>query len=151
MKLMKEFVDHLECPSVNGIIFPDGKIQLFNIEVDWAVPITYKLSYGTKTSVGELAKEGELSWNSCVIMTTLSSPDHAIEVIAGEGNYGSDGFVAVLDFKSRELIWIAFFLCSNPFDEVKIVDDQIIATSTLNCNWRFPLKAPADLSVNCFA
>jgi uncharacterized protein (DUF927 family) len=151
MKTMLNFVDHLECPTIDGIIFPDETIQMLNIEVSWGHPYIYTISAGGKTSINLLAKENNLYWNNCGFSTTKMSLEHSIEVIAGEASYGSDGFVGVLDLASRKLIWLAFLTCSNPFSEIEIIADEIHAKSTLDCIWKFKLNNPVDVSVSCLS
>jgi hypothetical protein len=149
MNRIEEFMEHLECPSLDGVIFPDETIQLLNVKVVWGLPINYIISIAAKTSIKILNNKGDLRWNSCAILVRLIDEKHSIEIIAGEGDYGSDGFVGVIDFASKKMIWIAFFNNSNPFGEVKIVDEEIHAKSTLGCIWRFKIKNPIDCVVEC--
>jgi hypothetical protein len=148
MKPISEFILHLECPTIDGIIFQDETIQLFNVKADRG-PYRFNIKTADKTTISALKEKGNLSWNSCAIMTTLIDSNHSIQIVAGEGNWGSDGFVGVIDLKSKKLIWLAFFTSSNPFDKLKIVNDEIHATSTLDCTWKFKLKNPINISVSC--
>jgi hypothetical protein len=149
MKIVTDFVDHLECPTVDGIIFPDGGIQTFDIKVNWNTPKSFKIKIASRTTIQILENEGNLHWNNCAVLATKVSFEYSIEVIAGEGNFGSDGFIGVLDLETRKLIWLAFFTCSNPFDKITIIGDEIHAKSTVNCIWRFRLKDPLTPFVEC--
>jgi hypothetical protein len=149
MNKIEEFIEHLECPSLDGIIFPDETIQLLNVKVVWGLPINYTISIAAKTSIKTLNDKGDLSWNSCAILVRLIDKKYSIEIIAGEGDYGSDGFVGVIDFATKKMNWIAFFNDSNPFGEVKIVNEEIHAKSTLGCIWRFKINNPVDCVVEC--
>lgn len=149
MKKIIDFVEHLECPSINGIIFPDDTIQLLDVRVDWENPINYTIEITSKTSIKNLRDKGELWWSSCAILVELVDLKHSIEVIAGEGGYGSDGFISVIDSSSKKLIWLAFFKCSNPFDEIKIIDEEIHAKSTIGCLWKFKIKNPVHCMTKC--
>ena len=31
-----DFFEHLSCPKVNGIIFPNGDIELIDVKIDWS-------------------------------------------------------------------------------------------------------------------
>jgi len=55
---------------------------------------------------------------------------------------GADGFVAVLRLDNGEIVWIAFFTRSNPFEEIQLVEDQVMARTNLGMWWQFPLHSP---------
>lgn len=149
MKKILNFIDHLESPSLNGIIYPDGTIDLLNVKVDWGPPIQYSLKSETKSSIELLDNEGKLQWNDCAILVTAIDIKQSIEIVAGEGDYGSDGFIGVIDLSTRNLIWLAFFNCSNPFDRLDIKEEKIYATSTNGCLWKFVIKSPIDIEIEC--
>ena len=149
MKKIANFINYLECPSINGIIFPDETVQIIDIEVDWESPINYTIKKISKSSINALSSKGNLNWNDCAIIVNYVDKKHSIEIIAGEGDYGSDGFVGVIDLDSRKLIWLAFFNCSNPFNEIEVVDEEIYAKSTNDCLWKFKIKEPISFVVDC--
>ncbi|PJJ84873.1 hypothetical protein [Mucilaginibacter auburnensis] len=142
------FQFHLQCPTVNGVIFPDGKIQLFDITVNYCTPINYKISKDTETSINSLNEQGELNWNSCTALVSITNENNSFKVTAGEGNWGDDGFVSVIDLTTNRILWIAFFTCSTPFYQVKIVDGQVYAKSTLDYIWKFDVQNPVNFSVD---
>lgn len=72
-----------------------------------------------------------------------------IKILAGEGSYGSDGFLAVFETNTDQLMWLAFFKSSNPFNKVRVVGNEIYAFSTIGCVWRFDVKDPIRCSVKC--
>ena len=53
-----DFVSHLNCPSINGIKFPDETVQLFDIKVIWGNTIYYNITTSAKTSINVLKKAG---------------------------------------------------------------------------------------------
>lgn len=147
VKKIVDFIEHLECPLINGIIFPDETIQLLDIQINKGIPKKYTIQTALKTSINILNNKRELYWTSCAILFRLIYQKYSIEIIVGEAGYGSDGFIGVIDLKSRKLIWLAFFDCSNPFDKVKVIKQEIYATSTLGYVWKFKIKNPIDCSV----
>ena len=149
MKPIADFIEHLECPTITGIIFPDGTIHRLDIRMDWKSSKKYTIHVGSQTSIEGLREENELGVNYCGINVTAIDKQHDIEVVAGEGNFGSDGFIAVVGLKTRKLIWLAFFESSNPFDKINIINEEIHATSTLNCVWKFKISSPIQCTVNC--
>ena len=144
---MKDFGDHQECPSIDGIVFPTGEIQQIDVDVDWGPPVSYRLKLGTKTTVNELKNNQQLYWSDCAILARMIDKEGQIEVVAGESDHGSDGFVAVMSNKSKNLKWIAFFTCSNPFSKLEINNNQILATSTLGTTWIFSIKEPESVVI----
>jgi hypothetical protein len=113
-------------------------------------PLTaYKVKAGITTSIDSLGREEGLWWTSCAILTRCNDEEHSFEAIAGEAGHGSDGFVGTIDLRSGDLIWLAFFLNSNPFDKLIIADRKIHAYSTSGCVWSLSLGNPIDIVVEC--
>ena len=54
-----------------------------------------------------------------------------IEAVGGGGSSGSDGFVAIVKIDTGDLKWLAVFDESNPFMEVLIKDNELLAVSSL--------------------
>ncbi len=149
MKNIEHFVEYLDCPILNGIIFPNGIVKKIDIEViQWSPKICYFIKGIENSSIQSLEEQGDLYWTSCCIMARQIVINKSIEVISGEafGN-GEYGFVGVIDLNSRKTIWLAFFESSNPFNQLDIKDDEIYATSTYNCLWRFKLNNPLDFII----
>jgi len=143
-----DFYEHQECPGVNGIYYPDGSVQLLNVSEGNSTLNKYVINLLGKATIKDLEDRNEItSWNDCAILFKKKFPDLNIEVLAGESDYGSDGFVAVFDGDCQQLNWVAFFDCSNPFKEVYIDGDCVVALSTNGLYWKFPLKSPANASV----
>ena len=149
MNKIEGFREQLESPSLNGITFPDGTIKIFDIKVEWSPTIIYTIKEKEDSSIDILKSIGQLHWSDCAVITKLIDKERSIEVIAGEGDYGDDGFVGVIDLNSRKLIWLAFFNCSNPFDKLKIIDDYLYARSTSGCFWKFKIEDPTIFEVTC--
>lgn len=147
MKKIENFIEHLESPSLDGIIFPNGKILLFEIHFGTYPIIFYNVNSILETSIDELNDKGQLNWSSCAVLTEVVDVVESIRVIAGECSYGSDGFIAVLEMNSSKLIWLAFFNNLNPFNEVFIKDHKIYAKSTYNCVWVFEIANPTSIMV----
>ena len=67
-------------------------------------------------------------WVASIIITReVPIPDGLL--CAGEGSHGSEGFFARLD-ADWNLVWVAHFQESNPFDEITVHGDQATFTST---------------------
>ena len=67
-------------------------------------------------------------------------------VLAGGTSWEGDGFVALLEAKSNELVWIMHLYQSEKFVEVGFDGESILAVSAeypLNYRWKIPLYNPA--------
>jgi len=147
MLYIRDFWKHQESPIINGIVLPDGSIQLITISIDLKSSPRYLIELGPKTSISELAGKSELHWSSCATLTRLDIQEENLTIVAGEASYGSDGFVAVINSTTHELVWLAFFDCSNPFHKLEYVDKELYAWSTHEHIWRFPINEPSNVSV----
>lgn len=150
MRELINFASHYDCPQVNGLMFPDGKIHLLVIEVDWSSPPVYKLTPGEETSLQALSEKRELAWNSCCVLAHLQAPHEGLDILAGEClNHGGDGFVAVIMTETQQLVWLALFDCSNPFIRLERDGQLLKATSSAGCVWTFGLDNPIQCEVVC--
>jgi hypothetical protein len=149
MKKLEDFIEHLECPQANGIIFPDGTIRLLNTGNLKKKSINIITETG-QTSLATLAENNLLHWDSCGVMNVRTDKKLSIEVMAGEcSGHGSYGFVAVVELISKKLQWLAFFEWSNPFDRIEIVGKEIHVRSTMDQLWKFNIKDPVKCIVDC--
>ncbi len=145
---LENFITNLKCPKITGITFPDGRLKLLNLKIDWKnSPVTYEVSYGGETNVREKQRTGELEWNYCFPLVKLDGINNGISVLGGECDYGSDGFLALIDTNNDKLIWVAFFFYSNPFYKVSIDDNFVYAKSTMDSLWKFPIQNPTGVEV----
>lgn len=148
MRDIRDFCDHQECPSVDGIVYPDATVQLVTVDVEWGTTPQYTFTTGRRVPIANLGQAGELQWSDCAILDRARVPDSPLEIVVGEGSYGTDGFVALVESVQSALKWIAFCTCSNPFDQILILDTAFHARSTLGVSWEFPLnEAPSTFMV----
>ena len=147
MRILERFYEEKECLAENGILFGNGLLQLIQVDVAFDPSVTYQIRLGEKLDLR--AKGGHAGFHSCLCSTMCRVVDSNanLEAIGGSGDYGSDGFVALVDFNSKSLIWVAYFDCSNPFETITFSNDLLIARSTMNHSWEFPLKHPESLVV----
>ena len=132
------------CPIIDGIVFGDGSIKLVN--ANWQKQENGRLGIvlkpGGGTTLAELHAKGRLQWTGVIGQCEAVDVVRNIRVIGGEGGLGSDGFVANVRDDDGKVVWLAFFNISNPFATVQIHDDHVLARTTLETWWRFPLDAP---------
>jgi hypothetical protein len=143
--------DAEECPIVEGVIFPDGRIWSISAEHvlgNPGVQIEQVLRPQDWTSLAELVAAGPFHCSNLCSNSELVDAAINRRIICGEGSWGGDGFVAVLKADSGKILWIAFFSTSNPFLSVKLEGDQVIATSNHGIRWRFPLNSPQEVTLD---
>ncbi|SIN81915.1 hypothetical protein SAMN05444166_1079 [Singulisphaera sp. GP187] len=137
------------CPIIDGIVFGDGRIkQLFavrNKQVNEGPGM--KIQPGGWMTLADLQKKGQLDWTGILDLCVAEDLARGIRILGGEGGYGADGFVANIRSDSGEIVWIAFFTSSNPFEEVQIHSDHVLARTNLDMWWRFPLDAPEEVTL----
>ena len=90
----------------------------------------------------------EVGYNDCIVLLEALSHRWNLKVLCGEGDYGSDGFIALLDLELNTLKWLAFFENSNPFENVEIHYDHLVGITNLHYRWRFNLKNPQQLDIS---
>ena len=78
--------------------------------------------------------------DTTMMVNCVYIPEINCHAICGEGQMGNEGFVALV--KAEILIWSAFFTISNPFYDVARIGDFIIAKSTHDIFWEFPIVEP---------
>lgn len=67
------------------------------------------------------------------------------DLACGEGSYGGDGFVCLLENGAPR--WLAFLTFSNPFVEARVDGEYLLATNNRDETWRFPLASPQGVQV----
>jgi len=139
---IEDFIVHQQCPVVDGIVFPNSKIQCLTVSVTWNPSPSFKFELCENSSISELAEKGELEWSDCSILTRKTYEKEYLTILGGEGVWGSDGFVACIDSRSQKTIWIAYFTVSNPFSEVAFENGFVLAKSTLEIWFEFPFHSP---------
>ncbi len=147
MTEIADFLEHQEYPNVSGIIFPDGLIQLVAVSSDRGTPLGFQAQLDGTTTTETLESQGKLSWSDGAILGRTVSGDGIFEAVCGEGDYGSDGFVALVNTATKKLVWLAAFNCSNPFNFVSFKEDCLCAESNLGNVWSFPLSDPSQFRI----
>lgn len=131
-----------KCPIQNGIFFGDGTVILLDVAEDYSVCVL------EKTTFDDLTKEDELYYTHIGAHCESKDIERGIVIFAGSGDWGDAGFVAVIRASDQDLVWLAFFGCSNPMEKVCLVNEVVTAINNNGHVWRFPLAQPEALSVD---
>lgn len=132
-------------PVVNGVVFRSGRVTPFTIT---GYGQQRKISPASPYDMDDFLKNEDAVFSSIDSLAELKLDNkHGVaKAIAGEGSYGSDGFVVALDGNDR-ICWAAVFDHSNPFVRLMQRGDDLVAINNLEESWIFPLFAPDSFYV----
>lgn len=133
------------CPIADGVFYVDGHAFLF--EYDGDASTQYTISDRIPTTLDAVLAEDPEAWTYVTPHTAVSSTTSTVKAIGGGAGFGADGFVAVVSTDTGRLRWIAFSQQSNPFHEVSVANDFVIARSTSGSTWSFPIDRPEQVEI----
>lgn len=132
-------------PHFSGIVIGDGTMLEFEESVaDNSEGMKYKISIRKLLTISEFQEQSDEFVEIELMATRLYIPDADCYALCGEGAMGNEGFVALV--KGNSLVWSAFLTVSNPFYILRREGDLIVAKSTHEVEWRFPIYAPWDVA-----
>ena len=146
------------CLATDSIQFGNGAVALFAVEELRStgknkLKLHQMSTWLTVLSerIGNPLTDGILSWVTRMNAIEVEFAGQQLQIECGEGGgNGSFGYVAVSSMDtedSDELVWVAFFYDSSPFDELTLDGEVLHALTT--CGWRysFSLSNPTDVAV----
>lgn len=133
-----------EIPITNGIIYPDGRVELLDVEIFAGKKV---VRHNVSTTLQELYGSNDIDCSSIIINCQISSSNGKYEIYGGEGSFGGDGFVAVTSEGGQKLEWIAFFEDSNPFVELQTDEEFVYGVTSLNDKWALNIMNPIDVKI----
>lgn len=130
-------------PIVNGIVFPDGVVwPVQPADQPRPLPLSLIIMKEAETRLKE-----QTAWTGALPSVEATESNIGRKAIAGECGGGSDGFVALFESNSEELIWVAFFDFSNPFEALSFDGDWVVARNNLGEIWRIPMAGSGAIDV----
>ncbi|MFV0344936.1 MAG: hypothetical protein ACK5IQ_01585 [Bacteroidales bacterium] len=143
-KYVQKIIQEYTYPKINSLAFPNGDLLVLS---GYKVNKNYILRIICKSSL-----ESYFHYNdkSCVshfaVPTVVTNSEYS--VFAGEGSWGDEGIVFVMDKSKETLLWFLFLDNSNPFEEVKFeTSNIIIVQSSSGLRIRIPIDNPESLKV----
>lgn len=124
-------------PHFVGILVGDGTLVSMSEQCDSEECSVEPVCASTIASFLEFS--GEFVQLTAMV-NRVYIPEIDCHAICGEGQMGNEGFVALV--RGDTLMWSAFFTLSNPFYEITRRGDSIIAKSTHQIFWEFPIFEP---------
>lgn len=143
-KYVKYILDEYEYPIINSLLYANGDILVLR---SYFIEDKYKMRILCKSTINSY-----FDYNDKNIVSSFSVPvcveNKYYSIYAGEGSWGSDGIVFVIDKVKNEPVWFLFLDNSNPFEEVIFETSDIISVrSSLDVKLRIPIKEPSKIKV----
>jgi hypothetical protein len=145
--MVQRLWENEQCVAVNGIHLPSDKI----VQLDFRVISPEEVAsfiVGETSGADAHARQPNMR-SSLGPPYGIAAPEGKV-IVAGDGGSGSDGFVAVCSGAVSNLVWLAFFDFSNPFEEdsVRIVDSRTFSARTeYGAEWLFSFDDPTKIVV----
>jgi hypothetical protein len=139
--MLNELWEREELPCIDAIFFPNGKVFRVHINVP-QLTINIKDEFNLNEFILQDTEYVSSIGLTCEILMT-----DGFKCYAGEGSFGSDGFIACLNNKS-DIAWIFFSEWSNPFEELEEISPRKIrATSTANFFLLIDIENPLNMEI----
>ena len=139
------FVDKLEVPIINSLIFPNGDLLVLKHTIIGQRE-KHIVNVLCKSTIDSYFEYNDIdSVSSCDTTTSTENKDYI--AYAGEGSYGAEGIIYVIRKNDNQLVWFLFSDCSNPFASIEIQNNIIIAVSTIDECWIIPIHTPEKIKI----
>lgn len=136
------------CPGLNGVLFASGELVLMECTLLMEESVTQaRVQPLARSTLNSALEFNENLWTFITELASCSWEKGNLRLSCGEGSMGSDGYVAAVRSDDERLVWVAFFDCSNPFQDIRVVDAEAVVVSTHGHVWRFPLEHPERVTV----
>jgi signal peptidase I len=140
---LNKLVNDYKCPLINSFIFSNGDLL-----------VVENFKFGNNNKIRILCKSSIKSYfdyneeEDVSYFDILSKDENETFIVyGGEGSSGGDGILYVIDKRNNQLLWFLFLDNSNPFIKVSIVKDEIVAYTTYDKEWKFPIFSPCKVSI----
>jgi hypothetical protein len=137
-----------ERPFFDGVLFDTGEIVIVECAVVLgAGSLSVTARPLARSTLASFLEHNPDAWVSITPLASVHLKSEGLVLTCGEGSFGGDGFVALCDRDGDHLRWIASFQRSNPFKSVALEGGEVVAISTHDHRWRFPLQRPDLLRI----
>lgn len=141
-KYVEAILEKHECPIINSLMFFNGDmlvLKSYFIGGEHRIEILCK---STIKSFFDYNKENAVSSFS----VPVCAENESFRIFAGEGSWGGDGIVYVIDKVKNKLFWFLFLENSDPFEEIEFeASDVIIIRSSSDIRLKIPVKTPHEI------
>lgn len=147
--LVKRLWANEECPYFDLIMHENGKVfpLLMVSKDDSGICVMKSDSWTPISEVQNLEDENKLNEGFAAIFSKDFS-EMDLRVSCGECfSSGENGFISLSHLSSGDLIWLAFFVESNPFNSICINKELVVAQSTDGRIFSLDLKNPTSVEI----
>ncbi|WP_281323357.1 hypothetical protein [Flavobacterium aestivum] len=99
------------------------------------------------TKIENLEKYNNELWTQFDVFTNKVETEDGDMIFGGEGEMGNEGFIVCTN-KDNDFIWSLFFLNSNPFYKLELINNEIHAFSSLDLVYKINLKKPENINIS---
>jgi hypothetical protein len=99
------------------------------------------------TKIENLEKYNNDLWTQFDVFTNKVETDNGDIIFGGEGEMGNEGFVVCTN-KNNEFIWSLFFLNSNPFYKIELINNEVHAFSSHDLVYKINLNNPENITIS---
>ena len=141
---LKELVKQREWPGVDSITMGDGVITLLNIS--FPTKNNYLIEPYIDADIFSYLKYNADGLIPFDVFSKFRYKNYM--VFAGDASLEGNGIIYLMDHKRDELIWFAFFECSEYFKSVTINEkEEVCAVSAANIVWKIPIMSPLNIEL----
>jgi len=138
-KYIRSILDSYEYPIINSFTFANGDMLVLQSHF---IGEEYKIRVLCKSTISSY-----FDYNEADYVSSFSVPvqveNEKYSVFAGEGSWGGDGIIFVIDKIKNQPVWFLFLDNSNPFNKIIFEgSDVIIAHSSSNVKLKIPIDEP---------
>lgn len=133
---LKDIIDKGGCPIINSIIFANGDLYVLN-------DLARNIKVVCKSSIDSYFDFNSIDDVSCFDIF-CSSETNLYKVCGGDGSYGSDGIIYVIDKKTNSPVWLLFLDSMNPIEKIRIIDGIIYAHNNNDCCIHISIENPLN-------
>ena len=141
-KYIENILDEYEYPIINSILFSNGDMLVLR---SYFIGSDYKVRVLCKSTI-----DSYFDYNDKNAVSNFEVPIHeeneSYSSYAGEGSWGGDGVMYVMDKVKQEFVWFLFLDNCNPFEEIVFDTSDTILACTSEVKLRIPIKDPAKIS-----
>jgi hypothetical protein len=128
------FSDNL--PLIEGIITKDKYVKIIAQEDEiLSNQSDFHLLYqsGFDKNISLLEKD-------CSYIDTRYKIEYEDYILScGEGSWGGDGFIVIINLKNNNLKWCMFHSFINPIEKIEIENNKLIGINNLNVSYEFDI------------
>ena len=114
----------------DGMAIPINIESIRNDNLAYTFRKEYSISYGSEMSLDELFDNYDDPWSEVQTNNKIQLDDNSF-ILCGEGEMGNEGFIVKTD-SNNKISWMLYSSSSNPFINMKKIDDTIYIQSTDN-------------------